>query len=65
MFLSFEGDGKLFLNMVVEGDGSLDVEVVEKVVVWFCKKFGFLIIGFDIVVSFYLILLIFGSFEYF
>lgn len=30
---------------------KLECGVVEKVVVWLCKKFGFIIIGFDIMVS--------------
>ncbi|XP_024386761.1 inositol-tetrakisphosphate 1-kinase 6 [Physcomitrium patens] len=48
---SFEGDGKLLSNTVVEGDGSLDVEAVEKAAVWLRKKLGLSIIGFDIVVQ--------------
>ncbi|KAG0630874.1 hypothetical protein M758_1G210200 [Ceratodon purpureus] len=48
---SFEGDGKPVANTVVEGDGSLDVEAVEKAAVWLRKKLGLTIIGFDIVVQ--------------
>jgi len=48
---SFEGEGKPLPNTVVEGDGSLDVEAVEKAAVWLRKKLGLTIIGFDIVVS--------------
>lgn len=48
---SFDGDGKPLANTVVEGDGSLDVEAVEKAAVWLRKKLGLTIIGFDIVVS--------------
>lgn len=48
---SFDGDGKSLTNTVVEGDGSLDVEAVEKAAVWLRKKLGLTIIGFDIVVQ--------------
>ena len=48
---SFEGDGKPLSNTLVEGDGSLDVESMEKAAVWLRKKLGLTIIGFDIVVS--------------
>lgn len=61
---SFEGDGKLLSNTVVEGDESLDVEAVEKAAVWLRKKLGLSIIGFDIVVSPHSILPTLGSFEY-
>lgn len=51
---SFEGEGKPLPNTVVEGDGSLDVEAVEKAAVWLRKKLGLTIIGFDIVVCVWL-----------
>jgi inositol-1,3,4-trisphosphate 5/6-kinase/inositol-tetrakisphosphate 1-kinase len=38
-------------NQVVEGDGSLDVEVVEAAAAWLRTKLGLTIIGFDIVVQ--------------